>query len=315
MAHQLTGFVMSRFALLVTLSLVLPQRAFAVEEGVLHPDDLQILQRIARHEGLDAPPATNPTGWPQLRGARTIRFSATERPRHALTAGYDENGRVTHLVGNGPLLSNEAFGWIAALPELRVVRIDHNIPHPGTDVPHDQYDGSGVAAMEHSKLEDVRLTGAFSDVGMKHLAKIRSLQSIDIFHTPVTDEGIAHLANHPRIKEVRFGPMGAPRITNKTLKTLATLPKIERIGMDETFLTYEDGFEHLKRLRGQLKFVGMKNSLVLPADVESLMADHPELEVATSTPAEIAENQYFFRQLLQWANPEAVEYLKTGASP
>lgn len=289
--------------------------AIAAEELPLHPDELEVLRKIARHEGLDAPPDVAPTGWPQIRDARMIRFSAIERPRHSLTAGYDGNGRITHLIGNGPLLSNEAFGWLAALAELRVVRIDHNIPNPGTDVPHAQYDGSGLAAMEHSKLEDVRLTGAFADVGMKHLAKIRSLQSIDIFHTQVTDEGIAHLANHPRIKEVRFGPMGAPKITNKTLRTLATLPKIERIGMDETFLTYEDGFEHLKRLRGQLKFVGLKNSLVLPTDVEKLVADHPELEMATSTPAEIAENRYFFRQLSQWASPEAVEYLKAGASP
>ncbi|TVP96786.1 MAG: hypothetical protein EA381_16675 [Planctomycetaceae bacterium] len=297
------------------MSLALPQPTFAAEEQAPHPDDLQILQKIARHEGLDAPRVTNPTGWPQLRGVQTIRFTATERPRHALTAGYDENGRVTHLVGNGPLLSNEAFGWIAALPELRVVRIDHNIPHSGSDVPHDQYDGSGLAALENSKLEDVRLTGAFADAGMKHLARIRSLRSIDIFHTRVTDEGIAHLANHPRIEEVRFGPMGVPKITNKTLKTLATLPRIKRIGMDETFLTYDDGFEHLKPLRGRLESVGLKQSLVLPSDVEKLKADHPGLEVETSTPAEIAQNRYLTNQLLKWASPEAGEYLKTGVTP
>lgn len=315
MAHQPAGFPMSRIVPSVTLSLFLVQAVFAAEFVSTHPDDLAVLQKIARHEGFDTPPVTNPTGWPQWRGVQTIRFSAAERPRHALTAGYDENGRVTHLVGNGPLLSNEAFGWIAALPELRVVRIDHNIPHPGSHVPHDRYDGSGIAALENSKLETVRLTGAFADVGMTHLARIRSLRSIDIFHTRVTDVGIRHLANHPLLEEVRCGPMGTSKITNKTLRTLATLPRIKRIGMDETFLTYAEGFEHLKPLRGRLESVSLKQSLVLPADIEKLKADHPGLEVTTSTPAEIAENRYIFNQLLKWASPEAADHLQTGVSP
>lgn len=243
MAHQPAGFPMSRIVPSVTLSLFLVQAVFAAEFVSTHPDDLAVLQKFARHEGLDTLPVTNPTGWPQWRGVQTIRFSAAERPRYALTAGYDENGRVTHLVGNGPL------------------------------------------------------------------------RSIDIFHTRVTDVGIRHLANHPLLEEVRCGPMGTPKITNKTLKTLATLPRIKRIGMDETFLTYAEGFEHLKPLRGRLQSVSLKQSLVLPADIEKLKADHPGLEVTTSTPAEIAENRYIFNQLLKWASPEAADHLQTGVSP
>jgi hypothetical protein len=280
------------------------------EDLPLHRDDLAVLRKIVLREGLDAPPVVNPaTGWPRFPGVNMVRFSASLRPGHVLAAGHDEQGRVTHLAGNGPLLSNEAFAWIAALPELRVVRIDHNIPSPGSSVPHDDYDGAGLEALVNSKIQDFRITGAFADAGMKHLARIRSLQSIDIFHTRVTDEGIAHLENHPSLQDVRFAPMGSPRVTNRTLRTLATLPKIKRIGLYETFVTYDDGFEHLKPLKGQLEFVGLKLSLVLPADIEKLKTDHPGIEVVISTPAEVGENQYLRNQLLRWASPEAVEYL------
>ena len=40
--------------------------------------------------------------------------------------------------------------------------------------------------------------------------------------------------------------------------------------------------------------------------------DHPRIEVVTSTPAEVGENRYLRNQLLRWASPEAVEYLKQG---
>jgi hypothetical protein len=287
-----------------------------VEDLPLHRDDLAVLRKIVLREGLDAPPVVNPaTGWPRFPGVNMVRFSASLRPGHVLAAGHDQQGRVTHLAGNGPLLSNEAFGWIAALPELRVVRIDHNIPSPGSSVPHHDYDGAGLEALVNSKLQDFRITGAFADAGMKHLARIRSLQSIDIFHTRVTDEGIAHLENHPSLQDVRFAPMGSPRVTNRSLRTLATLPKIKRIGLNETFLTYDDGFEHLKPLKGQLEFVGLKLSLILPADIDKLKADHPGIEVVTSTPAEVGENQYLRNQLLRWASPEAVEYLEQETTP
>jgi hypothetical protein len=106
--------------------------------------------------------------------------------------------------------------------------------------------------------------------------------------------------------------MGSPKITNKTLAVLATLPKLQRIGMNETFVTYADGFEHLKPLKGRLKAVALVQSLVLPADVEKLKADHPGLEVKTSPMAEVAEKAFRRAQLLKWASPEAVEYLKAN---
>lgn len=283
------------------------------EDLPVHAGDLKVIQRIATHESLDAPPIVQPKGWPRVDVAATVRFQgAGDRSRHALTIGCDADGRVTHLVGNGPLLCNAAFGWIAELPELRVIRIDHNVPKPRSDIDHQLYDGSGLAALSDSKLEEIKIGHAFDDDGMRALAQIQSIRVVEIGHSKVTDAGIAALANHPNIEEVSFSPMGAPKITNATLKVLATLARIKRIGMNETFVTYKDGFEHLKPLQGQLESVTLRQSLVLPADVKLLKVDHPGIEVTTSTPAEVAEKPFRRNQLLKWASPEAVEYLKTG---
>jgi hypothetical protein len=279
----------------------------------LHPDDLKIILRIAACERLDAAPIVSPKGWPRVDAPATVRFlGAGDRNRHAMTVGCDQDGRVTHIVGNGPLLCNEAFGWIAGLSELRVIRIDHNVPKPRSGVDHQLYDGSGIAALQGSKLEEIKIGHAFNDDGMRALAQIRSLRVVQIGHSRVTDAGITALVNHPSIEEASFSPMGAPKITNKTLQVLATLPKLKRIGMNETFVTYNNGFEHLKPLQGRLEAVTLRQSLVLPADVERLKADHPGLEVTTSTPAEVAEKPFRRNQLQKWASAEAVEYLETG---
>jgi len=94
--------------------------------------------------------------------------------------------------------------------------------------------------------------------------------------------------------------------------TLSTLPKLQHIGMVETFVTYKDGFEHLKKFKGQLKSVNLRQSLVLPADLEKLKEDHPGLEVTTSTMKEVAAKPYRRNQLLKWVSKEAAEYLKAN---
>ena len=81
------------------------------------------------------------------------------------------------------MLANEAYGWLAGLPELRSIRIDHNIPGPGSPLSHALYDGSGLAALATSKLEEIKI------------AKVKSLGIALIGHSKATDAGVAHFAN------------------------------------------------------------------------------------------------------------------------
>ena len=62
---------------------------------------------------------------------------------------------------------NDALGWLAKLPELRSIRIDHNTSAPGVGGDIEQYDGSGIAALaDSSKLEEIKIGHAFDDDGM-----------------------------------------------------------------------------------------------------------------------------------------------------
>ncbi len=65
-----------------------------------------------------------------LKGEKVVRFSSTGGKK-TLLVGHDDSGRVTKLIVNGPLAMSDAFSWLAKLPELRSIHIDHNTPAPG----------------------------------------------------------------------------------------------------------------------------------------------------------------------------------------
>lgn len=280
-------------------------------DPTIHPDDVAVLRKIAGREKLDAPPETVSQGWPLQKGEKGVRFASKENPRHALTVVLDGSGRVGKYLGNGPILSNDSCADVARLPELRVIRIDHNVPGPGSKTPHDLYDGSGFAALEKSKLEEVKIGHAFDDEGMAALARVRSVKSMHIGHSKVTDKGLQALAGHPSLEVFRISSQGRPdRVTEKCLPVFAALPKLKELGLHETFVTYDGGLKHLAASK-TLSSLSLKHSLVLTADVEKLKTDLPKLTVETSSPAEIlaAPNS---RGVARWATPEAKEYLKTG---
>jgi hypothetical protein len=301
---------MRSFFGLIAVLLVVPALADEVTLPI-HADDLAVLCRIAEREKLTAPPEVVTKGWPLQKGDQGVRFAAKEKPRHALTVVLDTKGRVVKYLGNGPILSNESLTDVAKLPELRVIRIDHNVPGPGSTTSHDLYDGSNFAVLADSKLEELKIGHAFNDKGMAAVAKIRGLKSLTVGHSRATDQGVKALANHPNLEVFHISSQARPeRVTDKCLPVFATLPKLRELGLHETFLTYDNG---LKQLMGhkQLTSLSLKGSLVLPADVEKLKKDLPKLVVETSTPAEILASPNS-RGVARWAGPEAKEYVKTG---
>ncbi len=301
-------------SLFLELLLLPPLFALAVAEPStlpIHSDDLAVLRRISEREKLTAPPEVTNSGWPLQKGEKGVRFAAKDNPKHALTVVLDSNQRVVKYLGNGPILSNESCADVAKLPHLRVIRIGHNTPSPGSATLVDHYDGSGFAQLAHSKLEELKIGHAFSDQGLVAVAKIRSLKVLQLIHSRVTNQGVRALAEHPNLEVFSIASQARPeRITDSCLPVFATLPKLRELGLHETFLTYEGGLKHLRDAKSLAK-LSLKMSLVLPADVEKLKKDRPTLLVETSTPAEIVA-QPNCRGLARWASPEAKQYLKTG---
>ncbi len=183
--------------LLPTLTLLLTSLALtaATANLPLHSADALVIEKLAKHNGLDAASEVNPTkGWPALKGKQSVRFAATDGKK-VLLVGHDAQGRITKLIGNGPLLANEAYSWLAGLTELRSIRIDHNIPDPGSPLSRALYGGSGLAALANSKLEEIKIGHAFDNQGMAALAKVKSLRVALIGHSKATAAGVAHFAN------------------------------------------------------------------------------------------------------------------------
>jgi len=300
--------------ILILLPALLAFQAATAADLPLHPDDLAVMRRIAERESLNASPVAEPPGPNAPEGSvGRVKFAATAdgmASRRVVHAHHDAAGRVTALMGNGPTLSNEAFGWIAALPELRVIRIDHNTPVPKSPVPKEQYDGSGIIALKDGKLESLGIGHAFSNAGMAAAAQIPTLKKIHIFHSLVTDEGAAHFEGHATLEDVQFDTAGRPQIGPATFRTLATLPRLKRVAMHETFVKWEDGFSHLEPLSGQIEAISLVKTLILPADLERLKTEFPKAQFTTATLAEVGDNAYRVNQILKWATPEAADSLR-----
>jgi hypothetical protein len=295
------------FVLAVTAS------SAALAEVGLQSEEEAILGQILTQAGLELAAEVDPKqGWPNLKGEPSRRWRSSTGKK-VLLAGLDSQGRVISLTGNGPLLRNAAYPLLAKLTELRSIRIDHNTPIGDDKGALEQYDGAGIDALAATKLTEIKIGHAFDDDGMADLAKIHSLRVVTIGHSRATDTGVAAFANHPALEEFNISSQARPnRVTNRAVASLATLPKLTRLGLHETFLTYQDGLHHLAARRGQLQSVSFRGSLVLPADLERLLADHPGLQLETSSAAELLSSANS-RGLLRWASPAAIAWLQTQA--
>jgi hypothetical protein len=90
------------------------------------------------------------------------------------------------------------------------------------------------------------------------------------------------LAALPRLKSIQFG---STRITGLALEHLGKMRTLEEIEIDETWLSYEAGFRHLKNLP-ILKSVTLKDVVARESDIEKLKADHPQAKITWTSPDE-----------------------------
>jgi hypothetical protein len=147
--------------------------------------------------------------------------------------------------------------------------------------------GKGLAHLAGLPLEGVRLGGCrVDDEAPKALATIKTLEKVDLFHAAgVTDQGVAALQALPKLKAVVLGPQFTPRITDRSLEILSHIPTLEAIDITGTWLTYDGGFKHLKKLP-KLQTLKLKDVLAEEKDIARLKAELPKLAVEWSLPAE-----------------------------
>ncbi len=301
------------FALVVTLGGW--QAARAVELPI-HPDEAAVIKAIAATERIDVEavemPAWSKNGLIKSLAAYGVepdslmatRLAGKERPSLFLGLIYNGSGRVLAISGNGPWLRNSSLRSLNKLPELRIIRIDHN-GFVGRDPQVPEFDGSGFDALADSKLAEIKIGLSFSDRGMEQCAKIKSLQSFSVAHSRATEAGIEHFAGHPKLTAFSIAEMASDRVSGKAFGAIAKIPHLTRVGLKECYLTYDDGFALLAPLKGQLVEIDLTMSVSSQADLDRLQADHPQAKITTTPPAEIVKRHKFIAtNLARKAPPE-----------
>lgn len=280
----------------------------------IHPDDAAVLDEFLAEgnavlEKLGQPVAE------LKREHEGVRSGYVMEVQRSGTAGLvrvaaDEQGRITQLHGNGAWFPNSVYPILAKLPELRSIRCDHNVVM-ATRKTDASYDGSGLVHLADSKLEELTMGHGFDDAGMAAIGKLKGLKTVKLVHAMGGSAGSAKaLIGHPSLVLVTFN-LGPEKTNGEVCKILATLPNIREIGLNETYMTYEGALEHLKPLAGKLKKVTFDASLILPADIEKLKADHPGLEVPEPKLSGLFRSGLRLNQIKKCASPEAIAYLET----
>lgn len=222
-----------------------------------------------------------------LRSLRKLRLSATDLPlddRTApLLAGLDG---LEYFFANGARMSDDGMRAFAGLKNLKHFGFDHWFGPEGAR--SKKFVGAGLKHLAAlPRLESVRFGGCrIDDAACAALAEVKTLRKIDLFHAfAVTDEGIAAMCALPDLRWIKLGPQFTPRITDRTLVHLASIPTLEEIHLTETWLTYANGFVHLKKLPN-LKVIDLPRVLAEKEDVERFRKDHPRAKVQWTLPEE-----------------------------
>jgi hypothetical protein len=290
----------------------------------LLPAEAKIIQGIAATEGVEVVLASKP-GF-SARGAAdtlvslgvakndiaSVTVQSKQRDAVAFTVTHDKVGHVLAITGNGPWLRNSTLRSFKALPELRIIRMDHN-GFVGKDPRIAEFDGSGFDALTDSKLADIKIGLSFSDKGMEQCAKIKSLRSFGVAHSQATEAGIAFFAGHPGLTYFSISEMAKPSVTEKALGAIAKIPNLTRVGLGECYVTYAGGFALLAPLKGNLTEINLTMCVAAQADLDKLQADHPKAKIITTPVAEIPRRHIFVaRNLAKQAPPDLAAALNAA---
>lgn len=298
-----------------------PLRADDVQPP-FHPDEAKIFRDIIAREKHDVEVAEMP-GWAKggvvkalegfgvsTKGVKTWGVVVKDKKGLFFHAVYGPDGRVLGFSGNGAWLQNDSLRALKGMPEVRVIRIDHN----GTfdKATKDLYDGRGFDALTDSKLLDIKLTLGLDDKGMAEAAKIKGLRTMMAFHARTTDAGVRSFEGHPSLTSFSVGEMGVG-VTEKALASIARMPHLTHVGFHEVVVGYDTGFSLLAPLKGQLKEIDLSMSVTNAADLAKLKADHPQAKVTILSAPEIVKRHiYVAQRLAEKATGEAAVELKAA---
>lgn len=196
-----------------------------------------------------------------------------------------EDGRVVQMVFNKAHFTNEDLRRIATFHHLKKLVAWHNWDREDSRN-EETCSGAGLVHLKPTAIESINFGGSrFNDVGMRASLELPQLRELIVYHTFVTDAGVAAIADHPGLTTVVLGPQHSQRVTQAALEPLSKIPNLKHLELNETLLAWDGGLEHLAGLKGQLETFTCKEGYIPEGDLEKLKAALPETKIEY-TPAD-----------------------------
>jgi hypothetical protein len=200
-----------------------------------------------------------------------VRGSKTPDAGSASVTVDKSSGHVIAVTANAANFSDAEISAFAAFSELNNLTLYHNSGFTGTGL-------ANLAKLK--KLERVTLAGgSLEDVGMRELAKFPALRELRVFHSKFTDAGVEAFRNHPTIEYIWIGPQWSSRQTDKSIAALATCPKLRKLAIDQTWLTWDGSLKDLAARKTPVAEIDFVNCIIEPADVEKLRQATPSSKI------------------------------------
>ena len=139
-------------------------------------------------------------------------------------------------------------------------------------------EGYGVAGLEaaHDSLRYLDLNESFADDdSVKQLGVFKNLETLLVWQTDVTDEGLSVLAELPKLKRLMLKAL--PDVTDAGMDAVAGVATLETLDLSESGVT-DEGIAKLHGL-SNLKKLEVSNTAVTPEGVTAIREAIPGLDV------------------------------------
>ena len=167
---------------------------------------------------------------------------------------------------NGSLVTGAGaakFGDMKSLKTLHTLHVTRPTPE------------AKAALSAHPALEVYSTDGAFciDAVTAPHL------QRVDMKHSGASDSFVALMKGHPSLQSVRLWNKGYATLSDASIATLVTLPKLSKLSLEFAVFTYSGGLHRLKEIPG-LTTLDLKDVALSDEDLAKLKADLPKVKIS-----------------------------------
>jgi Leucine-rich repeat (LRR) protein len=194
--------------------------------------------------------------------------AAAEKPEASFAeqAALVRTGEIERIQLDNTPLTNEDLASVAGLTNLRELLIDD---------PHSRITAAGIQHLANlPKLTHLRIRGRMDEATLAAIAKLTTLQVLNVPQTTCDDAALRHLESLPHLEQLRFG---SPHITDAGMQTLRGLKALKRLHLIDVPIT-DVGLAKLAEIE-QLESLYIDGSAITDAGLEALFRQRPGLHV------------------------------------